>query len=124
MTDKEKQTISELRTLGIGYAKIASTMSLPIGTIKSFCARNKLSAKINGQTCLECGNPMEQSHGQREKKFCSDSCRIKWWNHHTNLMKANSVCVHCGKSFHGRKGRKYCSHACYIAKRFGDKNAS
>jgi hypothetical protein len=39
-------------------------------------------------------------------------------------MKANAVCVHCGKEFHGRSGRKYCSHRCYIAERFGGKDDS
>jgi len=68
--------------------------------------------------------PIDQPAGCKGKKFCSDACRIRWWNHHTNLMKANAVCTHCGKSFHGRAGRKYCSHACYIAERFGEAHVS
>lgn len=124
MTEKDRIAIRELRASGISYSKIADILSMSVSAIKSYCVRNKLSAKVNKPSCLMCNKPIEELSGGREKKFCSDSCRIKWWNHHTNLMKANSVCVHCGKSFHGRKGRKYCSHACYIAKRFGDKNAS
>ncbi|WP_231465828.1 hypothetical protein [Selenomonas sp. FC4001] len=73
---------------------------------------------------MQCGNHLEQVLRRKKKKFCSDGCRIRWWNHHMHLMKANAVCVHCGKEFHGRSGRKYCSHRCYIAERFGGKDDS
>ena len=124
MTDKEKHGIAEMREHGMGYAKIAELMSLPIGTVKSYCIRNKLTSKSNQLSCLACGQPITQPKGRKVKKFCSDACRMKWWNHHTELMKDNAVCSHCGKSFHGRAGRKYCSHDCYIAERFGGKDVS
>lgn len=124
MTDKEKEEIAHLRKSGMGYGRIAEFMSLSISTVKSYCIRNKLKAGSDQLVCLECGQPIMQSAGQKGKKFCSDACRIKWWNHHTWLMKANNVCAHCGKPFHGRKGRKYCSHACYITERFGEANVS
>lgn len=124
MTDKEKEAVVKLRASGLGYGKIAERMSLSISTVKSYCIRNKLVAGDAQQGCLECGKPIDQPVGCKGKKFCSDACRIRWWNHHTNLMKANAVCTHCGKSFHGRVGRKYCSHACYIAERFGEAHVS
>ncbi|MSV23686.1 helix-turn-helix transcriptional regulator [Selenomonas sp. WCA-380-WT-3B 3/] len=124
MTDKEKEEIAHLRRSGMGYGKIAEFMSLSISTVKSYCIRNKLTAGGGQMVCLECGKPIIQPPEQKGKKFCSDACRIKWWNHHTWLMKANNVCAHCGKPFHGRKDRKYCSHACYIAERFGEAHVS
>ncbi|WP_037377039.1 hypothetical protein [Selenomonas sp. AB3002] len=124
MTDIEKETVAELRASGLGYGSIAERMSLSINTVKSYCIRNKLVVRKSQIVCLECGKPIVQSYGRKVKKFCSDACRIKWWNHHTGLMKANAVCAHCGKSFHGRGSQKYCSHDCYIAERFGKANVS
>ncbi len=124
MTDKEKEAVVKLRASGLGYGKIAERMSLSISTVKSYCIRNNLVAGEDQHKCLECGKPIDQPAGCKGKKFCSDACRIRWWNHHTRLMKANAVCAHCGKSFHGRRSQKYCSHACYIAERFGKANVS
>ena len=124
MTENQQEEIKALRQAGLGYKKIAAALSLSESTIKSYCIRNKLKAGSDQTVCLECGQPITQPTGQKGKKFCSDACRIKWWNHHTWLMKANNVCAHCGKPFHGRKDRKFCSHACYIAERFGEANVS
>ena len=124
MTETEKRDIAEMRAKGASYTKIAKTLHLPEGTVKSYCTRNKLSTKDTQHSCLQCGAAIQASHVKREKKFCSDACRMKWWNRHTELMKDNAVCAHCGKSFHGRAGRKYCSHACYIAERFGGKDVT
>ena len=123
MTDKEKTDITDMRRKGVSYTKIAQTLHLPTSTVKSYCVRNKLASQDTQNSCLQCGAILQPSAVKREKKFCSDVCRIKWWNHHTSLMKENTVCSHCGKSFHGRAGRKFCSHSCYIAERFGEKDA-
>lgn len=84
-------------------------------------------APIDGEVhhCLCCGKEVVQPRGRKEKKFCSDKCRNKWWN--SNLDKVNRkanyefICPHCKKLFsaYGNKNRKYCSHACYIEDRFG-----
>ena len=63
-----------------------------------------------------CGKEVVQPGGRKEKKFCSDKCRNKWWN--SNLDKVNRkanyefICPHCKKPFsaYGNKNRKYCSH--------------
>ena len=124
MTENQQKEIKTLRQVGLGYKRIATTLSLSENTVKSYCIRNQLVAGESKHKCLECGRSMNQPAGRKGKKFCSDVCRIRWWNHHTRLMKANAACAHCGKSFHGRAGRKYCSHACYIAERFGKANVS
>lgn len=121
MTDNVKKEITQLRSSGIGYGRISRQLGIPLSTVKSYCIRNNVPSKARGQVCLQCGHAIEPRQTSNRKRFCSDGCRIRWWNHHTHLMKANAVCVHCGKKFHGRSGRKYCSHWCYIAERFGEK---
>lgn len=66
-----------------------------------------------------------QVFGRKEKRFCSDKCRNKWWNTHLDKVNRRAnydfVCAYCKKPFisYGNKNRKYCSHECYIADRFG-----
>ena len=128
MTDAQREKIIGLRANGLGCKKIAQVMGLSENTVKSFCRRMVVekpkTVKTDDSVCECCGQPIVQSPGRKKRRFCSDICRVKWWNRHTNLMKENLVCVHCGKPFHGRKGRKYCSHACYMAERFGGRHAS
>ena len=138
MTDLQKAEIKKLRTKGLSYGKIASALNLPQNTVKSYCRRNPVSgitndvSRVNQSTqkdsCLNCGTAIHQIQGRKKKKFCSDSCRMKWWN--SNLDKVNRkaiytfICPHCGKEFtvYGNVHRKYCSHDCYIADRFGENN--
>lgn len=131
MTDAQKKQIENLRNVGYGYKRIAEQMELSENTVKTYCRRHDLggiramrgSAKKN--VCRCCGVPVEQQPGRKEKKFCSDSCRNKWWNSHLDKVerKANYefICPCCKKPFtaYGNKNRKYCSHECYIADRFG-----
>ncbi len=127
MTDMEKEKIDALRRDGAGYKNIAEQLGLSVNTVKSYCRRNQTTGKpmnTGEHICPTCGKPVAQIPGRREKKFCSDECRRKWWNSHTGLMKKNAVCTHCGRPFHGRTGRKYCCHACYIVDRFGDGHVS
>ena len=30
--------------------------------------------------CPQCGNQFDEKTGRRPKKFCSDECKVKWWN--------------------------------------------
>ena len=93
--------------------------------VKSFCRRHSLAARTDGAVCEYCGKPIAQNPGRKRKRFCSDSCRNKWWNAHLELVKRKAVytytCPTCGKKFtvYGNSHRKFCSHACYIAYRFG-----
>ena len=133
MNDTQRQQIKELRGKGYGYGRIAQVLSLSENTIKTYCRRHGLGGvvanpvPIDGEVhhCLCCGKEVVQTGGRKEKKFCSDKCRNKWWN--SNLDKVNRkanyefICPHCKKPFsaYGNKNRKYCSHACYIEDRFG-----
>ena len=127
MTNDQKQQIQHLRQMGLGYTKIAKEINLTVNTVKSFCYRNPLNETLETKSCCkQCGKPVEQNIKRREKKFCSNACRIKWWTCHHNELQHHKtlICVHCGKSFYGKPNRKYCSHRCYIAERFGESHVA
>lgn len=137
MTEKQKIQIADMRGEGYGYIKIARMLGLSENTVKSFYRRKKLTRRtdavshmavpvMDGQRfCLYCGVEVAQTPGRKEKKFCSDRCRNKWWNSHLDRVKHKAIyeyiCRHCKKPFtaYGNAGRKYCSHECYIKDRFG-----
>lgn len=131
MTDNEKQSIREMRGSALGYKKIAQSLDLPVGTVKSFCRRENITA--TGSTlydenhCRQCGKPLIQRSKVKRRKFCSEECRIKWWTAHPCSKSGNTksscttVCENCRKTFttYGNTPRKYCSHGCYVEARFG-----
>ena len=133
MTDAEKERIQNMRKEGMGYSRIAKALGLSDNTVKSYCRRNNLTGVVEisqPQTaetgiCRCCGKVVLQIPGRKEKKFCSDSCRTKWWNSHLDQVKRKAVydfeCTFCKKKFsaYGNPHRKYCSHRCYLADRFG-----
>ncbi len=138
MTKLQKEQVHSMRSEGKGYAKIAACLGLSENTIKSYCKRNNLGgvatesepegpdSEIEATSfCKNCGKPMEQHTGMKQRKFCSDKCRMTWWNCHTEQVSQNAIyhleCSGCKKPFdsYGNKTRKYCSHACYIKDRFG-----
>lgn len=134
MTETQKEQIWKLRSEGLGYVKIAREIGVSENTVKSFCRRNaKAEAKTDmihvrkipqKHFCLQCGTEVEQTAGRKEKKFCSDRCRRKWWNAHPNEVHRRKMhqhkCLACGREFevYGSSKRKYCSHECYIKARF------
>ena len=136
MTENEKDAIRKLRKQGLGYGKIAQRMGMNKETVKSFCRRNGLDkngsamasvsdTKSEYRICKNCGKAVLQILKRKEKKFCCDDCRHKWWNEHQHMVNRKAyydfVCPCCGKRFqtYGDSRRKYCSHECYIADRFG-----
>lgn len=136
MTEEQKVQTTRMRKEGRGYAAIARTLCISENTVKSFCRRKNLNgiavpraaqtARYEGKHfCDCCGKEVAQMPGRKEKRFCSDKCRNKWWNSHLNQVnrKANYefICPQCKKTFmvYGNAKRKYCSHECYIKHRFG-----
>ncbi len=130
MTDEQKNKIRNYRVGGLGYGKIAELLDLSVNTVKSYCRRNDLAGnkselKADVHLCQYCGEIVLQDPKRKEKKFCSDKCRMKWWNDNPDKVnrKANYelVCERCKKPFtsYGNQTRKYCSHKCYILNRFG-----
>ena len=133
MNDKQKNQIEALRKEGCGYGAIASAIGINVNTIKTYCKRHALGGVAaeqpvvdkNKKVCLYCGAAITQTPGRKEKKFCSDRCRNRWWNE--NLDKVNRkanyefVCARCKKPFiaYGNNHRKYCSRECYIEDKYG-----
>ena len=134
MTESQKQQIISFRRQGIGYLKISQELGISQNTVKSYCRRNNLTKPVEiieipkrieetEHFCLQCGVSVLQDSKRKLKKFCSDQCRMKWWNSHRELVRhkkaAETECPNCHKRFVAVSGRKYCSHSCYIAHRFG-----
>jgi ribosomal protein L34E len=69
--------------------------------------------------CNQCGAPLKQIAGKKQKRFCSNKCRMAWWNSHPEKINRIAVraftCQTCGQDFesYGKRERKYCSRACY-----------
>ena len=121
MTEQQKKDIITLREEGISYSDISARIDIPLNTVKSFYRRHNGSKTLS---CKNCGKKFTQPPGTREKKFCSDSCRLKWWNAHRDIVNKKAIysyrCAYCGAMFraYGNTHRKYCSRDCYAADRF------
>ena len=126
MTKQEKEEIRRLRAQGISYSKVTSLMGISENTVKSFCRRNHLGGQASGiaaengvDHCRQCGTPLEQTVGKKQKRYCSDKCRMVWWNAHPEAVNRKSIkpftCQSCGRAFegYGKRERIYCSRACY-----------
>ena len=95
MNDTQRQQIERLRAEGLSYGKISEALGLSINTIKTYCRRHGLGGAVETPALMDaaqhfcpcCGIPVVQTSGRKEKRFCSDRCRNKWWNQ--NLDKVN-----------------------------------
>ncbi len=124
MTYAQKQRIAALRASGDSYAGIAAALGMSENTIQSHCRRHGLGSnamKGGGNTgigCAHCGKLLGKRR-QKNKRFCSDKCRMAWWKEHPEELNRKAVyhftCAYCGTSFgsYGNNHRKYCSRACY-----------
>lgn len=125
MTDAQRAAIAGYRRDGYGYKKISQLTGVCESTVKTYCRRNGLvgSAEeaplgITEKSCLCCGRAVVQHPGRKEKKFCSDACRNRWWNAHLDQVERRAfysfTCAGCGKPFesYGNRHRKYCSRGC------------
>ena len=85
------EEIDKLRFQGYGYKKIARLLRLSENTIKSYCRRHPFDK--TQKVCLQCGKPIENTPHKREKKFCSDECRLDWWNSHPELINRKQYTI-------------------------------
>ena len=118
---QDQIAINNMRLEGHSPSEIAARLGLSPSTVRSHIHRHRHVR--DEQSCKHCGKPLVQTKGHRAKKFCSDSCRMAWWNSHKEEVNKQAyyklTCQHCGKEFdsYGNSNRKYCCRACYIASR-------
>ena len=133
MTDFQKERITSMRSNGVGYGQIASTLGISINSVKSYCQRNQLggqrspdisAACDDKKYCIQCSKEFVPNKVKKAQRFCSDVCRMVWWKGHPEQLQRKTfyqfTCNTCQKSFvsYGNNKRKFCSHACYILSRF------
>lgn len=94
MNDMQKSKIINMRVEGFGYRLIAKELDISENTIKSFCRRNNLTRSeqivstpmpkhpIEKVLCKNCGKVVPQNDKRKKKQFCSEKCRMTWWNSH------------------------------------------
>lgn len=126
MTENEKILITTMRKQGKSYRQIETKTGIKLNSIKTFCKRNHLGEGfIPIPVCEQCGAELTFTKGKKKRRFCSDKCRMDWWNTHPECIKRKAVydfiCACCKQPFsaYGNKNRKYCSHKCYIENRYG-----
>ena len=115
MTDKERIVVDALVANNVPVSKIAAQIGISKNTIKSYLQRKKVS-----DVCLNCGSVLKHIPHHKKKKFCSDKCRMHYWNTHPQEMTLKNAtiikCEYCGKDVfsYRKKARRYCSRACAI----------
>lgn len=136
MTDEQREELIRMKQSGESNRIISETLGISENTIKTFVRRNNIHAlqkkepvviipKEHEHVCKECGIPVAQYQCRKAKLFCSDKCRMAWWNRNQDQVnrKANYSyeCAYCKKEFvaYGNSHRKYCCHECYVSDRFG-----
>jgi len=123
MVQKEINEIARLQRCGYGYKRISQITGLSQNTVKSYCRRHPLASDAAElvSCCQQCGKPIEQTPHRKRKLFCSDACRMAWWNAHPDRVKRKAyhtvTCASCGREFesYSSTNRKFCSRACYSA---------
>lgn len=121
MTTEETRIIDDLQAKGLGYKKIAALTGLAVNGVKTYCRRHKPETAATGEPdafCRSCGRPITRIPGAKPRQFCSDSCRMRFWNSRRGEVKHKAVytfrCPQCGREFQsfGNPNRKYCSREC------------
>ena len=102
MTNHQKNEIERMRRQGSTPAAIAEAMHLPLATIRSYIYRHPL--KEQETVCPNCGaSILAENRGKKKRRFCSDSCRMAWWNNNQDQINRQAYyplkCHHCGKDF-------------------------
>ena len=104
LSEKDKRDMDLLYAQGNNYKEISTALNL------SYKQVYRYSKGTLGVRCLQCGKAIKQTPHKRQKKFCSDKCRIKWWNHNADLNTRTPHHTHdCDRAVE----QKYCSRECY-----------
>ena len=113
MTIEEKAKIDNLISARYSVSQISQQLGLSKNTVKSYLQRKKMS-----DVCLNCGAALKHISHHKKKKFCSDKCRMHYWNTHPQEMSLKNAtiikCENCGKEVfsYRKKPRRFCSRSC------------
>lgn len=77
--------IDELRYAGTAPTAIAKKLGISVNTVKSHIRRHPISDMPH---CLFCGAVVRQNEGRKQKKYCSDKCRMAYWNRRYRTKEA------------------------------------
>jgi endogenous inhibitor of DNA gyrase (YacG/DUF329 family) len=117
MKKQEIKAINEMRLQGKTPGEIAWALGISVNTVRSHIRRHP--ELEGGKPCKNCGRPISTLPGRKEKLFCSDRCRMIWWNSHREQVQKKAyyrlTCSYCGKEFesYGNQNRKFCCRDCY-----------
>ncbi len=123
MKKEDMIAIGNMRLQGKSAGAIAVALGLSVNTVKSYLRRHPDMGCTH--FCPQCGKPVMQVEGRKEKKFCSDQCRSRWWNSHPSEINKKAyyrlVCHQCGKEFevYGNSAADRRKSYTIIAKRHG-----
>lgn len=78
MTRRDRYLLEQMRIAGEGPKAISDKLGISINTVKAYIYRHKATAEK--LPCLNCGRPVLQNIGRKRKKYCSDKCRMDYWN--------------------------------------------
>lgn len=113
MTTTDKNQIIKLREEGLSFGEIAKRLGMSRSSVSTIYRR---AQEQHVDRCKCCGLVIKQTAGHRQRLFCSDKCRIRWWrqNSTNHAINNKAVCLMCNKEFvyHESRIRKYCSLAC------------
>ena len=129
MNEIQKELVSSLHSTGLGYKAIAGRLGISRDTVRSYLRYHKdefttAAAPCGSEEaptlCFYCGAPLKHMDHRKQKHFCSDTCRVRYWTLHiTEKSKYKGLCLNCGRPFGStHKGRLFCSRQCYFLYRF------
>lgn len=78
MNKKTSSEIIRMNAAGVKPSVIAERVGVSVNTVKSHIRRH--SDDREKIPCLYCGRPVPQNPGRKQKKYCSDRCRMNYWN--------------------------------------------
>ena len=95
MTTEQMERIKELRSENYSYRFIGDALGLSMNTVKSVCRRKRFDTTGSRKTkaekeaariCENCGKFLGEDI-RSDSRFCSDSCRRKWWKSHRKVTE-------------------------------------
>jgi hypothetical protein len=89
MKKQEIERLDMLRKQGKKVSKIAKTLQISLNTVRSYMRRYPI--EDDNHRCKNCDKPIYQPPGRKPKLFCSDKCRMTWWNSHRNAVNKKSI---------------------------------